>query len=260
MRLAMKLSASLFTILVVLFMIPHISSATLVYGIATDGSGTKVGDYWNEKIRYYIPLDNDSPPSGTYGVDGGGWVGRYSDSERASQVDGWLEMYIEFLQPFDYPAQTASATFWFRDLDLLDDNDPAAFRETVRFSIWNENTSMYDHVTDIITDAGMNTSSEPFSITGNNDNRYITFDDVTGYLPSSGSFKWLLEFTTDYALETLNGCYDPCLWNTKEKLYAKLETSPVPEPATMLLLGSGLVAIAGVGRKRILKKKEPNKS
>jgi hypothetical protein len=34
----------------------------------------------------------------------------------------------------------------------------------------------------------------------------------------------------------------------------------VPEPATMLLLGSGLIAIAGFGRRRILKKKRPNKS
>jgi hypothetical protein len=260
MRLAMKLSASLFTVLVVLFLIPHISSATLAYGIATDGSGTKVGDYWNEKIRYYIPLKSGTPPSGVYGVDGGGSVGRVSDGAKASEVDGWLWMYIEFLQPFDYPAQTASATFWFRDLDLLDDNDPAAFRETVQFSIWNEGTSVYDPVTGVITDAGMDTSSEIFSIIGNNDNRYITFDDVTSYLPSSGSFKWLLQFTTDYAYETLNGCYDPCLWNTKEKLYAKLETSPVPEPATMLLLGSGLIAIAGVGRKKILEKREPNKS
>ena len=258
MRLAMKLSANICTILVLLFMVPHLSLATMVYGLPTAGSGgAVVEDYiFSDKyIKYYIPLRTDT--SGTYGVGG---VGLFSDCVKASDLGGSLDMYIEF-NGFDYSAASAKAIFWFKDLDLLFDNDPDRFTETVQFSIWDETTSMYDPVSGVITDAGMDTSSEPFSITGNNDSRYITFDDVTGYLPSSGSFKWLLEFTTDYALpDTLNECfYDPCLCNTKEWLYAKLETSPVPEPSTMLFLGSGLIAIAGVGRKKILKKKEPDK-
>ncbi len=42
-------------------------------------------------------------------------------------------------------------------------------------------------------------------------------------------------------------------WNSSGKLDNLGERSPVPEPATMLLLGSGLIGLAVIGRKRFKK-------
>jgi len=75
--------------------------------------------------------------------------------------------------------------------------------------------------------------------------------NVVGNVVSGSEGNGVVQFT---------GTFSSISWtNSFENFYAftvgmEGTTTPVPEPTTMILLGSGLIGLAGYGRKKFFKK------
>lgn len=77
------------------------------------------------------------------------------------------------------------------------------------------------------------------TLTGDNEDEYTYDIDITTLSLVDGEFGVGIISAGDFWIQT-------------SKL--TIDYAPVPEPATMLLLGTGLVGLAGIGRKKFFKK------
>jgi len=207
-------------------------------------------------LAVFLCTSNSMATTYTFGDKYTNWPGHYVDplDEIGTPKVETMNVYTEFVGGTEYLASITIDVESRQNPDYLFINTVGDWEtweylieydtsDTPAWTMW-EVPNPNDYEYQIVNHSGAR-NDHPFSIAG--------LSETVNYLTDIGYSNNLLKYTFTDDIVLSKGWtigYSP--WCANDVTLGG--SAPVPEPATMLLFGSGLIGLAGFGRRRFLKR------